>query len=346
MADRSNEQCFTGWHPRRDQPDAGSPRTGPRRLLSLLLVLILLAWASAAQAASGPAITLTSAEHAWLKAHPDITFGYTDAFEPAVIVNKDGSYRGILVDVFDLLNRRLGTDFKLTVKPIPDLIDQVNRKMLAGVLSIHPDHADKRGWLKTNRYTTTYPTIFARKGFIFQSPADLAGKKIAIIDKVFFSQNLVNLYGDGSTLITVETALEGLERVKDGTADLYIGSSGNNYLLAKYQFFDLAAMYQFYEHPTPNVMAVRSDWPQLVAILNKGLAAISVEEIETIYRKWIGVPEQNKTLELTDEERDWLGPIGPHSHYVWGGMLIRLVYRGKIEKLILGQEVVVSRPGQ
>ena len=250
--------------------------------------------------------SLTTGERNWLAEHPNVELGYTDAFEPEVIVNKDGSYRGILVDVLDLLNQRLGTDFKLVVKPIPDLINQVSDKKLSGVLGIHPHYADKLGWLKTRSYATTYPTIFSRKGFTFNRPSDLAGKKIALIDKIFFSQNLVDLYGDGSTLIKVETALEGLERVKDGTADLYIGSSSNSYLLGKYQFFDLKVTFQFYDYPIPNAMGVRSDWPQLVDILNKGLASIPVEEVESIYRKWISVSEQEKTLELTDEEQTWL----------------------------------------
>lgn len=74
-----------------------------------------------------------------------------------------------------------------------------------------------------------------RKGHTFTRPSDLAGKKIAVIDKIFFSQKLVDLYGTGSTLIKVKNSREGLERVRDGTADLYIGSSRNSYLLSKYR---------------------------------------------------------------------------------------------------------------
>ena len=49
-------------------------------------------------------IVLSPEEQAWLVAHPGITFGYTDQFEPAVIVNEDGSYRGTLVDFLELMN--------------------------------------------------------------------------------------------------------------------------------------------------------------------------------------------------------------------------------------------------
>ncbi|MFT5701525.1 MAG: hypothetical protein ACI8ZB_004420 [Desulforhopalus sp.] len=48
---------------------------------------------------------LSLEEREWLNNHKNITFGYTDAFEPEVIVNEDGTYRGTLVDILDLLNR-------------------------------------------------------------------------------------------------------------------------------------------------------------------------------------------------------------------------------------------------
>ena len=99
---------------------------------------------------------LSPEERAWLASNPEIVFGYTDTFEPAVIVDKDGSYRGTLVDFLELLNQRLGTDFKLTVGPIPDIFKQVSRKELAGILSMHPSNADKRGYLKTRDYMNSY----------------------------------------------------------------------------------------------------------------------------------------------------------------------------------------------
>jgi hypothetical protein len=45
-----------------------------------------------------PAIPLTAEEQAWRKAHPDITLGYTDAYEPEAIVGADGTYSDMLVD--------------------------------------------------------------------------------------------------------------------------------------------------------------------------------------------------------------------------------------------------------
>ena len=47
---------------------------------------------------SGQVVELTEEERVWLKAHPDITLGYTDAFEPEIIVNPDGTYSGLVAE--------------------------------------------------------------------------------------------------------------------------------------------------------------------------------------------------------------------------------------------------------
>ena len=51
---------------------------------------------------------------------------------------------------------------------------------------------------------------------------------------------------------------------------------------------------------------VRSDWPELVTILNKGLAGFSESDAHNIIRKWSYLPADRKRLELTEEEQAWL----------------------------------------
>ena len=256
--------------------------------------------------AEAPSTLLTPAERAWLKAHPDITLGYTDAFEPEVIVNPDGTYRGIQVDILDELNRRLGTSIRLRVYPVAELLAKARKKEIDGIPDIHPQFADKLGLLRTRTYFTGYPAVFARRDARFDRPTDLAGKRIAIIDEVFFSEQIIEQYGDGAAIVKVKDALEGLQRVDRGEADLYLGASINAYLIAKYQLLSLAPQCVFYDHPVRCGMGIRADWPELVAILNKGLASFSKEQIESIVAKWVMVPGGDTPIEFTPEERAWL----------------------------------------
>ena len=71
-------------------------------LLVILLFLpasaILSVQESISTTGSGQVVELTEEERVWLKAHPDITLGYTDAFEPEIIVNPDGTYSGLVAE--------------------------------------------------------------------------------------------------------------------------------------------------------------------------------------------------------------------------------------------------------
>ena len=251
-------------------------------------------------------VALTPEERQWLDAHPDIQLGYTATFEPEVIENPGGMYRGILVDILEELNRRLGTRIRLRVAPIPVLLKKAQKKETDGILNLLPGYADELGLLKTRGYMTGYAAVFGRRGAVFDSPTDLIGKRVAIIDGVKFTQLIVEQYGDGATILNVEDALEGLQLVDKGIADFFLGGSTNAWFLTKYQLFGLRLQYVFYDNPYRGGMAIRSDWPELVAILNKGLSSFSEEEIEAIVAKWIQLPVKAPVVTLTPEEKTWL----------------------------------------
>ncbi len=263
-------------------------------------------WINPPQQNADSLISLTAEEQAWLKAHPDIQLGYTDAFEPEVIVNPDGSHTGILVDFLEALNKRLGTRITLRIDSIPGILQKAKTKEVDGILEMHPEYADKLGLLKSVGYLRAYPAVFARKDVSFAGPDDFAGKKIAIIDKVYFTEKMVREYGEQSTILRVKDAIQGMKSVSDGTADLYIGVSFNSYYITKYQLFDVVIKYVFDDFPDKFGMAVRPDWPELVPILNKGIASFSQNEIDTIVAKWIHLQQQENTIELTSEEQAWL----------------------------------------
>lgn len=206
-------------------------------------------------------VNLTPEEQAWLKNHPDITLGYTDTFEPDVIVDPDGTYRGIQVDILKELNRRLGTSIGLRIYPVPELIEKAQKKEVDGILSPHSGYADRLGLLKTGTYFSGYPAVFARKDVPYDSPSDFIDRKVAIIDQVFFSEQIIKQYGKGATILKVKDAEEGFHFVDSGKADFFLGATLNAYLLTKYQLFNLATQHVFYDHRINAVIGTRSDWP-------------------------------------------------------------------------------------
>ena len=259
-----------------------------------------------------PIVLLSSEERSWLKAHPDIQIGYTDAFEPEVIVDPGGTYRGIQVDILDELNRRLGTRIRLTIHPVPELLEKARKKEVDGILSLHPDFADRLGLSKTRPHFSGYPALFTRMGVSFDDPSDFAGKKVAVVDKVFFSEKIMDRYGKRATILKVQDAMEGLRSIISGQADVFLGATLNAYLITKYQLFGLKTQYVFYDRRIDNVIGVRTDWPIFLSILNKGLSSFSHEEIEAIVAKWSHINEkQGDLISFTPEEQAWLAKAYP-----------------------------------
>ncbi len=278
-------------------------------LFFMLLHCVLAATLFAQQTgiSSEPAAPLTEEEQAWLQAHPDIELGYTDAFEPEVIVNPDGAYRGILIDSLAQLNRRLGTRISLRIDRIPEMLAKAQRRETDGILNVPPEYADQLGLLKTEGDLAGYTAVFARRDAFFDSPSDFAAKNVAVIDGVFFSEQIVERYGDGAAILRVTDALEGVERLSMGEVDTAIGMVSLSRLAELGHFF-LKIAHVIKDHPLSLVYSARKDWPELVGTLNEGLAAIAEEGRAQILARHMGdVPSGTGVLaSLTPEERSWL----------------------------------------
>lgn len=61
-------------------------------------------------------VDLTTEERAWLAKHPDIVLGAAIGYPPMVIRRADGTYIGVLVDLFEQINRQLNTRIRLHIE--------------------------------------------------------------------------------------------------------------------------------------------------------------------------------------------------------------------------------------
>jgi formate hydrogenlyase transcriptional activator len=276
------------------------------KLGKTVLIILLLSIGSTMAWGEVPRVVLTPQEQTWLEAHPDIKLGYTDAYEPEVIVDSEGQYRGLLVDILDELNKRLGTLVKLEIDTVKNIVGKAVRKEIDGILSLHPEYADKLGLLKTKGYISGYPAVFSNQTVSFEHPDDFVGKRVAIIDKAYFSEKIIQPYEHDVTILRVTDALEGLQLVNKGQADVFIGATLNNYLISKYQLFGIVSKYVFIDYPDKFAIAVRSDWPELVTIFNKGISSFSEKEIADIVQKWMQPPSLENSIELTSAEKVWI----------------------------------------
>ncbi len=253
---------------------------------------------------------LTAEERAWLKAHPDIRFAFSEDFPPALIVREDGRLTGILKDVLDLLNQRLGTDFSIVVDDLPTLRDMISNREVAGPLAMSPEAATRYQLLQTSAVLTTFPVVYARQeaAFAIQGLEDLVGRKCAIVGGMPSSEVLVKPYEDRLTLTRTRTAIQAMKLLYEGKVDFFVGLAQHNYLARTGQFVGVEPILALLDHKYNSVMGVRSDWPELVGILNKGLSAITEVEKSKILNRYAGhIPNlSTRITDMTDAEKAWI----------------------------------------
>ena len=251
---------------------------------------------------------LTLQERQWLAEHPDITLGHMEGFEPFLITNPDGSYTGMLVDLVNVINERLGTDFKATADTWPEIIRKVRAKEIDGVLSTVKNATNQLGLLHTKENLFSTPTIFTMANNTVQvnSLNDLIGKKVCIQEDSIYFRSLFKAIDSEVNYIECQTFLEGLTLVYEGKADAFIGLSTNNYLIHKYSLTGLKPTLVLTDKKAWSVMGIRKDYPELVTIINKALDTITDDEYQAMQAKWSKLEGVPHILNLTKEETEWL----------------------------------------
>jgi len=275
-----------------------------------LVVIIILTVPFFSWAEEPSRIELTPEEKAWLEEHPNVTFGFTDSFEPFLIRGVRDQHIGILVDLLKELNSQLGTHFALEVDSWEVILKKVKNKELGAVLAVANKTADSFGLLKTVPYYTVYPTFFAHEDapFAIKSLDDLRGKSVAILAKAKVMENILEPYGSDVEISRHPDNLTALQMVFEGKVDLAFGLSTHSYYINKYGLLGVKPVHTLLERPSKVGMAVRTDWPELVSILNKSIIALHDETLPRIINKWFGKWPQvsAKKVHLTPEEKAWL----------------------------------------
>lgn len=253
---------------------------------------------------------LTADERGWLRAHPGIQFAFSNDYQPVLIVGEDGSITGIQKEIIDLMNQRLGTDFAIVADDLPAIRNMVKKREVAGPLAMSPIVAERYRLLPSKTIFKTFPVIYGKDSTesLIGELKDLFGTKCVIINGSPEVEELIAPFEDRITIIRVKTALQALKLIYESKADYFIGLAQNNYLVHTNQLVGIRPILAFHELQFPVVIGVRDDWPELVAIINKGLATISDQERNNIFARWSILPKVKEAswLVLSEQEREWL----------------------------------------
>ncbi len=248
-------------------------------------------WGPEGDAGGGEEELLSAEEREWVRAHPTLRLGVDPAWPPFDYVDDKGLHLGFSADVLRLVGQRLGLSIEhqkgLTW---PQVLDGAKTRTL-DLLSICAATPEREKYLRFTRPVTSVPwVVVTRHDFrSIRHLGDLAKNRVAMAAG-YAVVDLGREHYPGTPIVEVPSPLDGLKALAVGEVDAYVDNLGVvSHLI---QENGLANLHIAADAGLPHQhlrICVRSDWPELVSILDKGLNALSPQEVRSIRTKWIPV---------------------------------------------------------
>ena len=236
-------------------------------------------------------VALTPEEQAWISKHKVLRIGADSAWPPYDFVDGSGKHRGVAADVLALLSKRLGLSFNLVPGLTWEGILEAARERRLDIVSALTVTPERATYLKFSNPLTSAPwVIVTEKDFRpVENLGNMTKDKVAMAKDYAIIELSRQAFPD-LPIRTVASPLAGLEAVMSHQMDAYVGNLGVvSYLIQQNGLTNLRIAAAAGMETPPIAIGIRSDWPELVRILNKGLESISREDMSAIYKRWIPV---------------------------------------------------------
>jgi len=238
-------------------------------------------------------IPLTVAERKWLKSHPVIRLAPDPDFPPTEFFDANGNHAGIAADYVALLQKRLGVRFEVVkLRDWAEILKKARTREVDVLAAVTKTPERSEYLLFTKPYLDFPAVIITHENF--KGPLNLrnmAGKKLSVKAGYGARYYVVTNYPQVHVDV-VPDIHTGLRKVSFGTREALL----ENLLTASYymekEIITNLRIAGEAEYVYRMAFAVRSDWPMLQRILDKGLRRITADEREVVYNKWVPLNSQ------------------------------------------------------
>ncbi len=278
--------------------------------LSLLLLLASETILAQEKASFSP---FNAQEKQWIKDHPVIKVGIDANWPPIDFINESGQHEGITHDFIELISRQTGIQFSaISAGSWNDMLQKAQKREIDIVSNLAKRAEREKYWIYSQPYFQAPYVILTRKeqnNFI--NLDSLKNKIVAVEEGYNFHSELQKNHPQINLLVVKDTAAA-LRAVSRNQADAYIGNQAVIFYLAeKNRLTNLQVKADSGYSANKLYFGIRTDWPELVSIINKVLQQASTTgQAQQIERQWLGLklkPFIHPTeLQLTTEESAWL----------------------------------------
>ncbi len=241
-------------------------------------------------------LPLSSEEKSWLSENHTVRVRIGNA--PPFMLT-DGKIRGIAIDYLTHIFNRNGIKFQYVNESEvtwPQALHYIKQHEVVDMVPTAKITDDrKKHMLFTHEYIIAPWVIFTRSDADFVSSIeDLKGKTVSVEEGFVIHEKLKRDY-PGINLKVASAKQENyaeipIRELSTGLVDAYIGNlMMTAYMIQSngYSNIKVAAPTPFDNHN--QAMAIRNDWPELVGIINKTLAAMTPAEHAAIRNKWLTI---------------------------------------------------------
>ncbi len=253
---------------------------------------------------------LTYEERAWLSTHQEISVGIMDAWPPMNYVDNDGISRGIGVDYLEALSLRLGCKINIVPAPFSENLEAVRNKTLDALMDVTPKPEREEYLIFSRKYLVIpHVIVAAYNGPYFAVEKDLSGHSLAL-EKGFYNVTYFSEKYPDLKIIEYPDTAQALDAVSRGEAEAYVGNRAvASWIMEEELISNLQIQGRAEKQGSVLTIGARKDWPELVSIINKAFADLSVEEVHRIHSKWTGYFNDTSKItmvSLTQDEQYWL----------------------------------------
>ncbi|MBF0259064.1 MAG: transporter substrate-binding domain-containing protein [Desulfamplus sp.] len=231
---------------------------------------------------------LTDHEKAWLEAHPVIRLAPDPEFKPIEFFDQNGNYSGIAADYARLIGEKLGIRFQIVrTANWNDVIERVKRREV-DVLGNAVKTPQREQYLQfPEPYLKIPSVIIIRNSVKGNITLDmLKGMDIVMVSGYGYVDIIRNKYPELNFDLVPELKTA-LRKVSFGMADAFVGDLATASFYLESEGITNLRLGGETEPPNISGFAVRSDWPELGTILEKGIAMLTEQEKKEIYNRWI-----------------------------------------------------------
>ena len=231
---------------------------------------------------------LTEKEISWIKSHPTIRLAPDPNFEPIEFFDKNDNYKGLGADYVELITKKLGIKFEVVkFESWNDVVAKVKSREVDVLNAVVKTPQREKYLLFPPPYLKIPSVIIVRNNVTEELTLDMLNGKHIIMVHGYGYVDLIRENHPDIEIELVSDLKSALRKVSFGMADAFVGDLATASFYIESEGITNLKLAGETEPPNISGFAVRSDWPELSSILEKGVSLLTEEERKSIQNKWI-----------------------------------------------------------